>query len=67
LRVQVTDTPPQDAYVAAQYDKRWFWIADNDIQSKYTFVIIMLLFSIADGSGGRPRSSRYRPTSEPGP
>jgi hypothetical protein len=48
LRVQVTDTPPSDAYVAAQYDKRWFWIADNDIQSKYTFGIIMLLFSIAD-------------------
>jgi hypothetical protein len=48
LRVLVTDTPPQDAYVAAQYDRRWFWIADTDIQSKYTFGIIMLLFSIAD-------------------
>jgi hypothetical protein len=48
LRVLVTDTPPQDAYVAAQYDRRWFWIADSDIQSKYTFGIIMLLFSIAD-------------------
>ena len=48
LRVLVTDTPPQDAYVAAQYERRWFWIADNDIQSKYTFAIIMLLFSIAD-------------------
>ena len=48
LRVLVTDTPPQDAYVVAQYDRRWFWIADSDIQSKYTFGIIMLLFSIAD-------------------
>jgi hypothetical protein len=48
LRVQVTETPPQDAYVAAQYDGRWFWIANTDIQSKNTFVIIMLLFSIAD-------------------
>jgi hypothetical protein len=48
LRVLVTDTPPQDAYVAAEYDKRWFWIANTDIQSKYTFGIIMLLFSIAD-------------------
>jgi hypothetical protein len=48
LRVQVTDSPPRDAYVTAQYDKRWFWIADNDIQSKYTFAAIMLLFSIAD-------------------
>jgi hypothetical protein len=48
LRVVVTDTPPQDAYVAVQYDRRWFWIADTDIQSKNTFAIIMLLFSIAD-------------------
>ena len=48
LRVLVTETPPRDAYVAAQYDGRWFWIADNDIQSKNTFVVIMLLFSIAD-------------------
>jgi len=31
-----------------QYDKRWFWIAGNDIQSKYTFTIIMLLFSISE-------------------
>jgi hypothetical protein len=48
LRVLVTDTSPKDAFVAVQYDKRWFWIANTDIQSKYTFGIIMLLFSIAD-------------------
>ena len=33
LRVLVTDMPPQDAYVAVQYNGRWFWIADTDIQS----------------------------------
>ena len=48
LRVLVSDTQPQEAHVAVQYDGRWFWIADNDIQSKYTFGAIMLLFSIAD-------------------
>jgi len=48
LRVVVTDKQPQDAFVVAQYDGRWFWIAGTDIQSKYTFGIIMLLFSIAD-------------------
>jgi hypothetical protein len=48
LRVLVTDTQPQEAHVAVQYDGRWFWIADTDVQSKYTFGIIMLLFSIAD-------------------
>jgi len=48
LRIIVTDSQPQDAYVAAQYGGRWFSIADTDIQSKYTFAVIMLLFSIAD-------------------
>ena len=48
LQVLVADTLPPDAYVAVQYNKRWFWIANTDIQSKYTFGIIMLLFSIAD-------------------
>jgi hypothetical protein len=48
LRILVTDAPPRDAHVAVQYDGRWFWIADTDIESKYTFGIIMLLFSIAD-------------------
>ena len=48
LRVLVTEAPPRDPHVAVQYDGRWFWIADTDIQSKYTFGIVMLLFSIAD-------------------
>ena len=48
LRILVTDTQPQDSYVAVQYGRRWFWIAETDIQSKNTFAIIMLLFSIAD-------------------
>ena len=48
LQVLVTDAPPKDAFVAVQYHERWFWIADADIESKYTFGIIMLLFSIAD-------------------
>ena len=48
LRVLVTDKQPQDAFVAAQYDGRWFSIADTDIQSKHTFGIVMLLFSTAD-------------------
>jgi hypothetical protein len=48
LRVMVSDTPPKNAHVVVQYDNRWYWIADTEIQSKYTFAIIMLLFSIAD-------------------
>ena len=61
LRVLVTETPPRDAYVAVQYDGRWFWIANTDIQSKNTFVIIMLLFSIADTGAKGAGACRYDP------
>jgi len=48
IRILAGDMAPKDASVAVQYNNRWFWIADTDIQSKYTFGILMLLFSIAD-------------------
>jgi hypothetical protein len=55
LRVLVSDTPPQGAFVALQYGKRWFRIAATDIQSKTTFGIIMLLFSVSEtGIRGSP-------------
>lgn len=46
MRILVGDAAPKDAFVVAQYDNRWFWIADTDIQSKSTFGIVMLLFDI---------------------
>ncbi len=48
MRIRVSDTPPKDAYVAAQYNHRWYWIADTDIQSKTTFGFLMMLFSISE-------------------
>jgi hypothetical protein len=48
IRIHVGDAPPKDAYVAMEYNRRWFWIADTDIQSKTTFGIVMLLFSISE-------------------
>lgn len=48
MRIHVGDVPPKDAYVAVHYNNRWYWIADTDIQSKTTFGVVMLLFSIAD-------------------
>jgi len=48
MRVHVADAAPKDAYVAVQYDKRWYWIANTDIESKSTFGVLMLLFSIAE-------------------
>jgi hypothetical protein len=56
MRILVGDTAPKDASVAVQYNNRWFWIADTDIQSKTTFAVVMLLFSISETGikGGAP-------------
>ena len=48
MRILVGDAAPKDASVAVQYPNRWFWIADTDIQSKSTFAVVMLLFSISE-------------------
>ena len=48
LQIMSSDTPPGEAYVSVPYKNRWFWIADTDIRSKYTFGFVMLLFSISD-------------------
>jgi hypothetical protein len=48
MRVLVADVAPKNAHVAVPYAGRWYWIADTDIESKTTFGIVMLLFSIAD-------------------
>jgi hypothetical protein len=48
LRILSGDAQPSDAYVAVQYGGRWFWIANTDIQSKLTFGVVIMLFSIAD-------------------
>ena len=46
------DSAPKDACVAVEYHGHWFWIPDTDIQSKYSFGFVMLLFSIS-GTGAK--------------
>jgi len=48
LQIESGDSRPNDAFVSVPYHGRWFWIGDTDIQSKYTFSFVMLLFSISD-------------------
>jgi hypothetical protein len=48
LEILSGKSAPSDAYVAARYGERWFWIADTDIQSKLAFGFVMLLFSISE-------------------
>jgi hypothetical protein len=40
---------PDSAFVAIVYRNRWFWIADNDFESKVAFSAIQILMNIAQG------------------
>ena len=46
LRVQSSPVRPDEAYVAVEYRGRWFWIGDDDLASKRTFGVLMVLFSV---------------------
>jgi len=48
LTILSGEAAPRDAFVAVRYGGRWFWIANTDIRSKYTFGTVMLMFSISD-------------------
>jgi len=39
---------PQDAYVAARYRDRWFWVDDRDLGSKRVFTFLIVFSSIAE-------------------
>jgi hypothetical protein len=39
---------PAESYTAARYKGNWYWIDENDIDSKRTFTFLMILFSLAE-------------------
>ena len=47
---------PADAFIAVRYRGHWFYIADDDLESKTTFGLLTQLFSLHAGSaqGGSP-------------
>ena len=54
LRIRSQKEPPIDAYVKVNYRDNWFFIADNDLDSKTTFGLLTYLFSLqAAGTGGK--------------
>ena len=48
LRVRSSTAPPESAFVAVSYETKWFWVANDDWQSKRTFSSILFLFTLAD-------------------
>jgi hypothetical protein len=39
---------PTDTYAAVRYKGNWYWIDENDVESKRTFTFLMILFSLAE-------------------
>lgn len=52
FRVASSQTRPVDAAAAVRHRKRWFWIRDDDEDTKSTFLLLRHLFTLQ--SGGRP-------------
>lgn len=54
FRVKSQAEPPEDAFVRVHYRDYWFYISDNDLESKTTFGLLTYLFSLqAAGAGGK--------------
>lgn len=48
LRVRSSTAEPEHAFVTVFYEKKWFWVANDDWRSKRTFSSILFLFTLAD-------------------
>ncbi len=47
--IKVAAKPPSEAMVAVKYRGKWFYIADNDLRSKSTFVFLSQVFALEAG------------------
>jgi hypothetical protein len=50
MRVRYSATPPANAAVRVSYRGSWFYIADDDLNSKTTFNLLTYLFALKAGS-----------------
>jgi hypothetical protein len=48
VRIRSAADEPADAYASVRYKGYWYWIDDDDIESKRTFTFLMILFSLAE-------------------
>ncbi len=50
FKIQSSQSRPRSAYLAIPYRGYWFYIADNDLESKSTFMLITQLFNLQAGN-----------------
>lgn len=63
FRVRSADSEPSEAYAAIRYLDHWFWIPNNDEESKAIFVFLMLLSSLVETDEGKVAPVVTVPTS----
>jgi len=51
LRVHSRKTEPPNAFVAVKDHGWWFWIAEDDPDSKATFALLDILYSLQQATG----------------
>ncbi len=51
LAIRSGPAPPVDPLAAVEYSGSWFWIDNDDLESKRTFGSLMLLLSITESGG----------------
>ncbi len=49
FKIQSSDEKPENAYLKVFYREHWFYIADNDLNSKSTFMLLTQLFNLQAG------------------
>lgn len=49
LQVKSSAVPPADTFVKLRYRGNWFYIEDNDLESKSTFMLLNQLFNLLAG------------------
>jgi len=50
FHIRQSEEQPMDAFIALPYRDHWFYVADNDLESKSTFMLLMQLFRLQAGS-----------------
>jgi hypothetical protein len=48
VRIHTAKSSPANAFVAVKYHDSWFWIDDNDLESKRVFSLMMMFFTMID-------------------
>ena len=49
FKVRCNKSKPKNAFIAVPYRGAWFYIADDDLQSKSTFILLSQLFNLQAG------------------